>query len=70
MSTSRWFLRASLAVGLTLGTLLAANASPWAEVGDSQLRSDIEILAAANVIDGITTHWPLPWAGIVSRLQA
>ncbi|HJW42298.1 MAG TPA: capsule assembly Wzi family protein [Rhizomicrobium sp.] len=46
-----------------------ASASPWAEVGDAQLRSDIEILAAANVIDDITTHWPLPWASIVSRLR-
>ncbi len=47
-----------------------AGASPWAEVGDSQLRSDIEVLAAAGVIDGITTHWPLPWASIVTRLKA
>lgn len=48
---------------------VSASASPWAEVGDAQLRSDIEILAAAGVIDGITTHWPLPWAGIASRLR-
>jgi hypothetical protein len=47
----------------------AAWASPWAEVGDEQLRSDIEILAAAGVIDGITTHWPLPWASIITRLH-
>jgi hypothetical protein len=47
----------------------AASASPWAEVGDAQLRSDIEILSAAGVIDGITTHWPLPWAGILSDLR-
>ena len=45
------------------------QASPWAEVGDAQLRSDIEILAAADVIDGITTQWPLPWTSIVSRLR-
>src|SRR5215469_6628728 len=45
------------------------HASPWAEVGDAQLRSDIEVLAAAGVIDGITTHWPLPWAGILSDLR-
>jgi hypothetical protein len=48
----------------------AAHASPWAEVGDSQLRSDIEVLAAAGAIDDITTHWPLPWAGIMARLNA
>ncbi len=46
-----------------------AHASPWAEVGDSQLRSDIEVLAAAGVIDDITTHWPLPWAGLLARLN-
>ena len=45
-----------------------ALASPWAEVGDNQLRSDIEILAAAGVIDGITIHWPLPWRSLVSAL--
>src|SRR5690606_40077894 len=33
-----------LGASVSLGTG-AANASPWAEVGDSQLRSDIEILA-------------------------
>jgi hypothetical protein len=48
---------------------MPALASPWAEVGDSQLRSDIEILATAGVIDDITTHWPLPWASIVTRLH-
>src|ERR1700753_1730919 len=53
---------------LTAATL-PAFASPWAEVGDGQLRSDIEILATAGVIDDITTHWPLPWASIVSRLH-
>ncbi|HEY4942168.1 MAG TPA: capsule assembly Wzi family protein [Rhizomicrobium sp.] len=46
-----------------------ASASPWAEVGDAQLRSDIEILAAAGVIDDITMHWPLPWASIVTDLH-
>jgi hypothetical protein len=46
-----------------------ATASPWAEPGDSQLRSDIEVLAAAGMIDGITTQWPLPWASIVQRLR-
>jgi hypothetical protein len=51
-----------------LGTAIA-SASPWAEVGDSQLRSDIQILANAHLIDDITTHWPIPWAGICSALK-
>jgi hypothetical protein len=50
-------------------SLSYAEASPWAEVGDPQLRSDIEILASAGVIDDITTHWPIPWAGVVTHLR-
>lgn len=46
-----------------------AAASPWAEVGDAQLRSDIQLLAAAGVVDGITTHWPIPWAGLTRALR-
>ena len=49
--------------------LAAADASPWAEVGDSQLRSDIQILAQAGIIDDITTQWPIPWAGVLGRLR-
>jgi hypothetical protein len=46
-----------------------AAAGPWAEVGDATLRSDIEILAAAGVVDDITMQWPLPWGGILDRLE-
>src|SRR5665213_2770096 len=56
------------AFALWLG-VTAASASPWAEVGDSQLRSDIQILANAGVIDDITTQWPIPWAGLLSNLR-
>lgn len=49
--------------------LTPATASPWAEVGNDQLRSDIQILASAGVIDDITTHWPIPWAGLLSSLR-
>lgn len=54
------------ALWLALG---AAAAGPWAEVGDAGLRSDIEVLSAAGVIDNITTQWPLPWGGILYRLD-
>lgn len=47
----------------------AAYASPWAEVGDSQLRSDVELLANAGVLNVITTQWPLPWGGVLAQLQ-
>lgn len=47
----------------------AGHAGPWAEAGDTQLRSDIEILANAGVIDDMTMTWPLPWGGILYRLD-
>src|SRR5580700_3992940 len=53
---------------LILGATLA-RAAPWAEVGDAQLRSDIETLAMAGVIDNLTTQWPIPWTRILDRLS-
>jgi hypothetical protein len=50
-------------------TAIPAWASPWAEVGDNQLRADIEIVAAAGLIDGITGQWPLPWNSLYRRLR-
>jgi hypothetical protein len=53
------------------GLLFAASAAagPWAEPGDAALRTDIELLAGAGVIDNVTTHWPVPWAGLLDRLD-
>ncbi len=64
------FKLSAFAVAAMLLLCPAANASPWAEVGDADLRADIEILAGAGVIDDITMQWPLPWASIVTRLRA
>jgi hypothetical protein len=47
----------------------AASASPWAEVGDNQLRSDIELLQASGVIHAITITWPLPWSSLAGELE-
>lgn len=44
-------------------------ASPWAEAGDNQLRSDIELLHAAGILDVITIHWPIPWQSILHELR-
>jgi hypothetical protein len=46
-----------------------ASAALWSETGDAQLRSDIELLAAAGVIDNVTTQWPIPWGGVLYRLD-
>lgn len=45
-------------------------ASPWAEVGDNQLRGDVELLQAAGVISTVTIHWPLPWKSLTAQLEA
>ena len=60
---------AAFGLGALLLVVASASAGPWAEAGDAQLRSDIEILAGADVIDNITMQWPLPWTGIMDRLD-
>lgn len=45
-----------------------APASPWAEPGDSTLRTDIHILENFGLVDGVLSAWPLPWAQITYRL--
>lgn len=69
MMRGYWARRIGLALAVVLYGTVHSIASPWAEVGDNQLRGDIELLAAAGVIDGITTHWPLPWQSIVKDLR-
>jgi len=59
----------TIAIGLVcLAAVLPAMASPWAEVGDNQLRADIELLQAWGVVDDVTTQWPLPWQSILADL--
>src|SRR5690348_14281922 len=66
-----WLSRLHLGALLALLALAGPSfASPWAEVGDSALRSDIEILAAAGIIDDVTSQWPLPWTAIARRIES
>lgn len=62
----------ALAAALVAGPIEArqAAASPWAEVGDAVLRSDIELLAAHGLIDGVLTTWPIPWGQVSRNLAA
>lgn len=48
---------------------MAAQAGPWAEVGDAQTRSDVELAAAYGLINNVTMQWPMPWTGILGNLQ-
>ncbi|MGC1456721.1 MAG: hypothetical protein WA825_00430, partial [Steroidobacteraceae bacterium] len=68
LSAARAVLR-TLAIGVLILGLTNARAAPWAEVGDAQLRSDIETLALAGVIDNLTTQWPMPWTRILDRIS-
>ena len=43
--------------------------NPWVEVGRSGLRSDIQVLADAGVIEGPVSTWPLAWGDIAPQLN-
>lgn len=57
-------------VGALLGCkATAALAAPWVPVGDRRLREDLELLQDAGVLQGTTSVWPLPWAGVGQSLD-
>lgn len=62
-------LRWAFALMLWAATLAPAMASPWAEVGDNQLRADIELLQAVGVVNTLTVQWPLPWQSLLRELS-
>ena len=64
-----WFATAGIVVLAWFFSAGLATASPWTEVGDDQLRADINLLAASGVIDNVTTQWPIPWGGVLARLD-
>lgn len=45
------------------------QASPWASVGDMQLRNDVEILARHGIISGPVNTWPISWKQITRGLD-
>jgi Capsule assembly protein Wzi len=55
---------------LVIAALLpaAALAGQWAEVGDKQLREDIELLHDVGIIQGPVLSWPLPWGQIAEAV--
>ena len=52
-----------------LSVALPAAAEPWAAPGDAQLRSDLSVLARAQLLDDLTTMWPMPWRGVAEELD-
>jgi hypothetical protein len=65
----RQFIRGAVFAFFTFALVSPASASPWAEVGDNQLRGDIEVLQAAGVVKVITIAWPLPWQSLLKELS-
>jgi len=63
------YLGRAFALMLWAATLSPADASPWAEVGDNQLRADIELLEAVGVVNDVTIQWPLPWESLLKDLS-
>jgi len=49
--------------------ITSVQASPWANPGDSSLRSDVEILANYGLISGPVNNWPIPWKQITRDLH-
>src|SRR6188472_1141973 len=63
------YLGRAFALMLWAAALSPADASPWAEVGDNQLRADIELLQAVGVVNDVTIQWPLPWESLLQDLS-
>ena len=59
----KWFLPLALIAQPVI-------AAPWADVGNRQLRTDIEVLKAAGVIRGPINSWPLPWAQVDNGIDS
>jgi hypothetical protein len=59
---------ALLCAALFAGTSVSAH--PWAEVGDRQLKEDLELLRDVGIISGPVTSWPIPWSGIARDMEA
>lgn len=63
---------AGLCVGAFFSLLVSGQllqASPWAAVGDMQLRNDVEILARYGIISGPVNTWPISWKQITRNLS-
>jgi hypothetical protein len=69
MSKTRPLTNSAIAGAALLAMLTCeAKAGVWPEMGDAQLRSDIELAVAAGVLDNITTQGPQPWTAMLGDL--
>ena len=69
MRLKKYKLLCAGAVFSLLASVQMVQASPWAAVGDMQLRNDVEILARHGVISGPVNTWPISWKQISRNLS-
>ncbi|PCI21561.1 MAG: hypothetical protein COB62_03085 [Piscirickettsiaceae bacterium] len=69
MRLKKYKLLCAGAVFSLLASVQMVQASPWAAVGDMQLRNDVEILARHGVISGPVNTWPISWKQITRNLS-
>lgn len=62
-------LRNWAVTAVLLASAAPALAGPFAQVGDKQLRQDVDLLKAAGLIKGPVDSWPLPWEQIEPALD-
>lgn len=65
-------IRKYIVLGAVFGLFISTGslqASPWAAVGDIQLRNDVEILARYGVVSGPVNSWPISWKQITRNLS-
>lgn len=64
------YLKCFLIIAATFALTPTAAAQQWTRTGDSDLRRDVELLKAYDIIDGPVNTWPLSWKQITSGLRA
>ena len=69
MRLKRYVVQGAGALFALLVSAQLVQASPWAAVGDMQLRNDVEVLAHHGVISGPVNSWPISWKQITRNLS-
>ncbi|PCI43523.1 MAG: hypothetical protein COB49_12160 [Alphaproteobacteria bacterium] len=69
MRVKKYTVLCAGAIFSLLVSVQLVQASPWAAVGDMQLRNDVEVLARHGVISGPVNSWPISWKQITRNLS-
>lgn len=64
------YLKCFFIIAATFALTPTVAAQQWTRTGDSDLRRDVELLKAYDIIDGPVNTWPLSWKQITSGISA